>query len=106
MNPRIPSAAFGGEAAQALSGFGKTAEHVGDEIFARAIALQNLNNEAEATEADAKYMQTAGDLHAEFNAKQGKERVDAYPKYKQDLNEARQKLRGGLSSQMAQRMFD
>src|SRR5882762_8557839 len=85
MNPRIPSAAFGGEAAQALSGFGKTAEHVGDEIFARAIALQNLNNEAEATEADAKYMQTAGDLHAEFNAKQGKERVDAYPKYKQDL---------------------
>src|SRR5258707_6985688 len=106
MQPRVPAAAFGGEVAQAVSGLGRTVAGAGDEIFSRAIALQNLQNEDEANVADAKYMQAAGDLHAEFNAKQGKERVDAYPKYKQDLNEARQKLRGGLSSQMAQRMFD
>ncbi len=106
MQPRVPSAAFGGEVAQAISGLGHTVAGAGDEIFARAIALQNLQNEAEATEADAKYMQAAGDLHAEFNAKQGKERVDAYPKYKQDLDTARQNIRGGLSSTMAQRMFD
>src|SRR5258706_897398 len=106
MQPRVPAAAFGGEVAQAVSGLGRTVAGAGDEIFSRAIALQNLQNEAEATEADAKYMQAAGDLHAEFNAKQGKERVDAYPKYKQDLDTARQSIRGGLSSPMSQKMFD
>ncbi len=60
MNPRVPGAAFGGEVAQAVQGLGKTTEHAGDEIFNRAIALQNLQNEAEATEADAKYMIQAG----------------------------------------------
>src|SRR5258706_2105786 len=106
MNPRVPSAAFGGEVVQAVSGLGKTVAGAGDEIFNRAIALQNLNNETEASEADAKYMITAGQIHAEYNAKEGKERVDAFPKYQQDLQEARQKIRGDLSSPMAQKMYD
>src|SRR5258706_9630480 len=106
MNPRVPSAAFGGEVAQAVSGLGHTVAGAGDEIFARAIALQNLNNETEAAEADAKYMIEAGKIHADYNAKEGKERVDAFPKYQQDLQEARRSIRGGLSSQMAQKMYD
>lgn len=106
MNPRVPGAAFGGEVAQAVQGLGKTTEHAGDEIFNRAIALQNLNNETEASEADAKYMIEAGRIHADFNAKEGNERVQAFPKYQQDLQEARQKIRGSLSSPMAQKSYD
>src|SRR5258708_2202373 len=54
MQPRVPAAAFGGEGAQAVSGLGRTVAGAGDEIFSRAIALQNLQNAAEATEADDK----------------------------------------------------
>src|SRR6266404_7649341 len=106
MNPRVPGAAFGGEVAQAVQGLGKTVSGAGDEIFNRAIALQNLNNETEASEADAKYMIEAGKIHAEYNAKEGKERVDAFPKYQQDLQESRRQIRGSLSSPMAQKMYD
>src|SRR5258706_4131997 len=106
MNPRVPSAAFGGEVAQAVSGLGHTVAGAGDEIFARAIALQNLNNETEASEADAKYMIEAGKIHADYNAKEGKERVDAFPKYQQDLQESRRSIRGSLSSPMAQKSYD
>ncbi len=106
MQPRVPSAAFGGEVAQAVSGLGHTVAGAGDEIFSRAIALQNIQNEAEATEADAKYMIEAGKIHADFNAKEGNERVQAFPKYQQDLQDIRQKIRGGLTSPMSQKMFD
>src|SRR5258706_6396567 len=106
MNPRVPSAAFGGEVAQAVQGLGKTVAGAGDEIFNRAIALQNLQNEAEATEADAKYMIEVGKIHAEYSAKEGNERVQAFPKYRQDMQDIRQNIRGTLSSPMSQKMFD
>lgn len=106
MNPKIPEAAFGGGVAQAAAGFGKAVEGVGNEIFARAISLQNLNNETEAKEADAKYMIGAGELHAQYNSLEGKAAVDAYPKYAKDLQELRQSTRSSLSNPMAQKLFD
>ncbi len=106
MQPHVPSAAFGGEVAQAASGLGRTVAGAGDEIFARAIALQNLQNEAEATEADAKYMIEVGKIHAEYSAKEGNERVQAFPKYQKDMQDIRQSIRGTLSSPMSQKMFD
>lgn len=101
-----PVAAFGGATAQALSGLGKTLEHSGDELFARAIAFQQLDNETEARNADAQYMIGAGKIHAEYNALQGQARVDAYDKYQSDLEGMRQKIRGSLSNPMSQKMFD
>lgn len=98
--------AFGGGVAQALGQLGQTVGHAGDELFSRAIALQQLNNETEAKEADAQYMIAAGELHARYSALEGKAAVDAYPQYQKDLNETRVKFRQGLSSAMAQRMYD
>lgn len=106
MNPRIPAAAFGGEAAQALSGFGKVAEHAGDEIFQRAIALQNLNNEAEAKQAASDYQINVGKLHAEYSSLQGKAAVDGFKKYTQDISALRHQMRDGLGTAMSQKMFD
>jgi hypothetical protein len=106
MNPRIPTAAFGGTVADAFSNLGKVAEHAGDEIFNRAIALQNLNEEAKAKDADTKYMIEAGNLHAKFSAEQGKSAADLYPKYQQDLAEARTRIRGELKTPVAQKAYD
>ena len=106
MNPRVPQAAFGGEVAASFSTLGKAVEGAGNELFARALSLQNLNNETEAKEADAKYMIGAGELHAKYSSLEGKAAVDAYPKYAKDLQDLRQQTRGSLSNPMAQKMFD
>ena len=108
-----PPAAFGENIAQALyrvgaaqEQFGKIEAHVGDELFTRALALQNLRNETEAKEADAQYMIKAGELHAAYSTLEGKHAVDGFPKYQADLQEARQGIREGLSNDAARRFFD
>lgn len=101
-----PLAAFGGATAEALQGLGQTVSGAGNELFARAVALKQLDNETEARNADADYMINAGKLHADYSALQGKAAVDAYPKYVSDLEDLRRKSRDGLSNPMAQRMFD
>lgn len=101
-----PAAAFGANIGQAIETLGHTTEHVGDELFTRAIALQQLKNETEAKEADAQYMIGAGKLHADYSSLQGKAAVDAYPKYAQDLQELRKSIRGGLATDQSQKMYD
>lgn len=98
--------AFGSSIGTALGHLGQVAEHAGDELFGRAVALQQLNNESEAKEADADYMVKAGKLHAEYGALEGKAAVDAYPGYVKDLQETRKSMRAGLSNDMARRMYD
>lgn len=102
----VPGAAFGENVAQAIEGFGKVAEGAGNEIFQRAIALQQVNNEAEAREADAKYMIAVGEKHSEFSALQGKAASDALPGYMQDLQKTRTDMRDQLSNPAAMKLFD
>src|SRR5882762_8322699 len=101
-----PPAAFGANIGQALEGLGQMTEHAGNELFTRAIALQNLRNETEAREADAQYMMKAGELHANFSSLQGKQAVDAYPGYMQQLQESREQIREGLSNDASRRLYD
>lgn len=97
---------FGVNIWQAVRGLGQTTEKVGDEVFARGIAMQDLYNHSEAQQADADYMQKAGELHANYSSLQGKDAVDAYPKYISDLQDARKGLRDGLSNDMSAKLFD
>lgn len=100
-------ATFGVNVAQAIEGLGKTAEGAGNEIFQRGIAMQDLNNHAEAQEATAKFMEAAGDIHAKLGAMQGKDAVDYYANgFKTDLETARKGIRDGLSNGMSQKLFD
>ena len=101
-----PEAAFGGAVAQGLSNLGTAVEGAGNELFARAYALQQLDNESEARDADSQYMIEAGKLHAQYNALEGKARVDAYDGYAKNLQDLRVKIRDGLSNPMAQKMYD
>jgi hypothetical protein len=101
-----PLAAFGGAVAQATQGLGQAVEGAGKELFVRATAMQDLYNHSQAQEADAKYMEAAGRLHADYSALTGKNAVEAYPKYIQDLQDARKGIRDGLPNSMAQKLFD
>lgn len=106
VHPNVPVQAFGGDVAQAVSGMGKAIEGAGSEIYERAIWLQNLNNQAEARQASSDYTIAAGQLHAKYNSLEGKNAVDAYPKYSEDLKTLRGQYGNRLSSPMAQRMYD
>ena len=102
-----PEAAFGGNVGRALSQLGQTSDQVGNEIFARANAMQQLNNETEARNADTQYMITAGQLHANFSSLQGNAAgPEAFTKYTQDLQDARDKLRQGLTNPSSQKLYD
>lgn len=101
-----PEDAFGGGIAQAVKHFGGNLEHAGNELFARALAIQHLNNEAEARDADSKYIIQSGKLYADFESLQGKNAVDAQPKFVKDTDDLRTQMRDGLSNQNSQKMFD
>lgn len=98
--------AFGSGVADAVKGAGGSLDHVGNELWTRAVALQELQNETEARKADADYMEAAGLKHATFNALEGEARVKAFPGHIQDLKQTREDIRGRLSNQSAQKMFD
>ena len=101
-----PAAAFGGATGAATSELAGTLGKVGNELFARAEALQQLNNETAAKDEDIKFMINAGKIHAEYNALEGRARVAAFPKYSEDLQSLYRTHRGNLGNPMAQRMFD
>ena len=102
----VSAETFGGSVGAALSSLGGQLQRSGNELFDRGIAMQTLYNHSEAQEADARYTEAAGKLHAEYNSLEGKNAVDAYPKYIEDLKKARQAISEGLSNETSQKLFD
>lgn len=123
-NVSVSANAFGAQAAEAqesaakmvghadvalygeISALGKEFGKVGNEMWERAVSLQQLRNDTEAREAETKYMVDAGKLHAEYGSLAGKAAVDAFPKYQKDLEDARQNIRGTLSNDDSRRRYD
>ncbi len=101
-----PAQAFGAGVGEATAKLGGVLERSGDELFQRALALQQLHNQTEASEANVNFMIEAGKLHADYGALQGKAAVDAFPKYAESLKDLQQKLGTGLSNPMSRRMYD
>jgi hypothetical protein len=102
-----PGAAFGANIGQSLEGLGLSLERDSDKIFNRAVALQELQNETAARNADIAASTQMGKLHAEFSSLEG---VNAGPKalekYSADLNDVYQKIRSGLPNDDARRRYD
>lgn len=102
----VSSETFGGGVAQALTSLGGTLQRSGNELFERGVAMQELYNRSAAQDADAEFTEKAGMLHAEYSSLQGKNKVDAYPKYITDLKELQEKINEGLPNESAQKLFD
>lgn len=98
--------AFGASEAEGKRALGNALERAGDEIFQRAMALQDIQNKAEADDADTEYILATGKLHAEYNSLQGKAAVDAFPKYQQDLTRLRDEIGNKLTNSASKRMYD
>lgn len=102
-----PPEAFGANIGRAVERFGLGLEQDSDKIWQRAVALQELQNETAARNADVQASTEMGKLHAGFSALEG---VNAGPKalekYSTDLNEVYQRVRGSLPNDDARRRYD
>ncbi len=101
-----PLEAFGGAAAAGLSHLGSALEGAGNEVYARAYAMQDLNNRAEAQELFAKYADQSGDRHIQFTSLQGKQAQDAYDPYKKDIIDLRSRIGAEASAPMVQKLYN
>jgi hypothetical protein len=97
---------FGGNVGAALGSLGGQLQRSGNELFQRGVAMQDLYNHSVAQEADAQYTEKAGLLHANYNSLEGKNAVDAYPTYIEDLKKTRSEIAKGLPNPAAQKLFE
>src|SRR5215472_6330216 len=75
----VPGAAFGTNIADSVKGLARTGGQVGDELYSRALAMQELRNQSEATEALADYEKRSGDSYVKYESLRGRNAVDAEP---------------------------
>ena len=102
-----PPAAFGANIAQAIDHLGSTEGQVGNELWSRAIAMQQLRNETEATEKSAQYIQASDKLFTDFEGqKRGLNAVAGEEEHRKAQDDLRKQMRSTVSNPMAQKMFD
>lgn len=101
-----PAAAFGENIGAAVEKLGGSIEQASGEVYNRAIALQQLNNETDARNAEIDFTMKTAPIHAQFNSLQGQARANAMPGYLQSLQNLRTSTRQSLGSPESQRMFD
>jgi hypothetical protein len=102
-----PPEAFGTNVAQAIKGLGATEESVGNELFSRAVAMQQLRNESEATERAADFTLKSSDLYTQFEStKRGLSAVQGEADHRQAQNDLRTSIRDSVSNPMAQKIYD
>src|SRR5260370_41655342 len=98
----VPDVPITDTVGRALQGYGKTLEGAGSELFQRAIAMAELENESKASQAKADYIQQAEVLHAKFGAAEGANAgPEALQAHIDELKGLREKIRDGLPTQSA-----
>ncbi len=103
----VPGAAFGLGKAEATQQLGGAFKEAGGEIYARAVAMQELNEQAKANEAVANAQQEQMKGYLDFTQKRGADAgPEAYNEFIGNMNDIRSRIRGTLSSPYSQRLYD
>jgi len=105
VSSNIPVDAFGTGVAQAVGHLGRAVEGAGNEIWARATAMQQLNEQANAANAVAEFTTAQGEKFAQYSTLSGKAAVDGYKPYIDDLNATREAIGQKLNSPYAQKVY-
>lgn len=100
-----PGAAFGENIGAALRQMGSTEEQAGGELFQRAMAMQQLNNENEARDLQLKFAQQSATQVANYDALTGKAARDGLVPHLTGLGKIRDNIADSASNPMVRRMF-
>jgi hypothetical protein len=101
-----PPGAFGGLTAAATEHLGQAESQVGNELFERANAMQQLNQTAAADEAASGFQMKSAMQHNELLTKTGKNAADSLIPTLQSIEQSRQDFRQNLNSPYAQMQYD
>jgi len=104
--PAIGPEAFGAGVGAALSHFGTVAEGTGSELFSRAEQFRKLDNSNDAVNASLGSNKAQDQLFEQLKMNEGKNAVEAYKTFGDQLEEIRQRFRATLKNPDAQREFD
>ena len=105
VSANIPVDAFGAGVANAVGHIGKAVAGAGNEIWARATAMQQLNEQANADEAISKFTITQAQKFADFTMLKGQAAVNGLKPHLEDLEKSRVEIGQNLSSPYAQRLY-
>src|SRR5215467_12045326 len=98
---------FGGNVARSIEGMGTTLDKVGDELYSRALAMQQLQNETAKTNAAADLENRVSERRNQFLQQQGQNASpDALSAFREGVESDRQSVRAGLPNDMSRKMFD
>lgn len=102
-----PEAGFGGAVASALVKAGTAGTEASNELYQRAQAMQQLNNETNARQSSIDFASKADQRVADFKTQYGQNAgPEQYAQFQKDIADLRDQTRKGLASPMAQKMFD
>lgn len=102
----LPQEAFGIGVAKAKIGRGEVLGSIGKEVFTRAMALQQMQQETEAIQADTAHAERVGTLRADYISKLGQNAgPEAYEEFKKKVKESYDQGRESLSFAAA-KMYD
>lgn len=90
----------------ALGSLGKSIEGAGDEIWNRAVAIKQVEQQTAATEADTKFMMESAQRDADFQNQTGNAAAGGLQAHMQGLENLRQQIRAGLPSDYARHSYD
>jgi hypothetical protein len=102
-----PAEAFGVGIAHAVEGLGKDATQVGNELFSRALALQQLQNETDSIKAKSTNIQRMSEEQNKFLTQEGLNAgPQALSQHLANLDKIRTDIRKTLPNVMVQKEFD
>ena len=102
-----PEAGFGGAVASALIKAGTAGTEASNELFQRAQAMQQLDNETNARKSSIDFATKADQRVADFKTQFGQNAgPEQYAQFQKDIADLREQTRKNLTSPMSQKMFD
>lgn len=106
LNIQATPAAFGVNVAQAVEHLGEVQEGAGKELFSRALAFQQMDQNAASNAAVAEFQNRSANRYADFGTQTGKNAADGLNDYIGGLDADREDVRGSLKSPYALQQYD
>lgn len=101
-----PVAAFGGASAAATTGLGDQVSATSNELFTRALALQQVNNQSQARDISLDAANKLGELRANYLSTSGAQAKDALPAYQAGVADVRRKALAATNNPLMRQYVD
>lgn len=106
IHPNVSADAFGASIAHATERSGAAFAQAGNELFGRAIAMQQLDQHAEASNAANAATDAVGKLHMEYTSLEGINAKNGYEPYVANVNKAIADAGKDLTSPYAKALYE